>query len=111
MTWGEFFIIFGICAVTMLVCRVVPLFVLKGRDEFRVLFANPLGWAKTGPLASRAGRGALLRDRAAVADRLLAGAAAALRLDQGRSFGSAGLPLHHAREDVVHPDDPLADCE
>ena len=32
MTWGEFFIIFGICAVTMLVCRVVPLFVLKGRD-------------------------------------------------------------------------------
>ena len=32
MTWGQFFIIFGICAVTMLVCRVVPLFVLKGRN-------------------------------------------------------------------------------
>ena len=32
MTWGEFFIIFGICAVIMLICRVVPLFVLKGRD-------------------------------------------------------------------------------
>ncbi|MBR2789461.1 MAG: AzlD domain-containing protein [Eggerthellaceae bacterium] len=32
MTWGSFFIIFGICAVTMLVCRVLPLFVLKGRD-------------------------------------------------------------------------------
>lgn len=32
MTWGEFFIVFAICAATMLVCRVVPLFVLKGRS-------------------------------------------------------------------------------
>lgn len=32
MTWGEFLIVFAICAVTMLVCRVVPLFVLQGRD-------------------------------------------------------------------------------
>ena len=31
------------------------LFVLKDRDEFRVLFADPLGWARTGPLASRVG--------------------------------------------------------
>lgn len=31
MTWGEFFIVFACCAVTMLICRVVPLFVLKGR--------------------------------------------------------------------------------
>lgn len=31
MTWNAFFIIFGICAVTMLVCRVVPLMALKGR--------------------------------------------------------------------------------
>ena len=29
--WTQFFIIFGICAVTMLACRVLPLFLLKGR--------------------------------------------------------------------------------
>ena len=32
MTWGEFLIIFAICVVTMLVCRVLPLFILKGRE-------------------------------------------------------------------------------
>ena len=32
MTWGEFLVIFGICAVTILVCRVAPLFALKGRE-------------------------------------------------------------------------------
>lgn len=32
ISWTEFWIIFGACAVTMLVCRVLPLLVLKGRQ-------------------------------------------------------------------------------
>ena len=32
MSWGEFAIILVCCAVTILACRVVPLFVLKGRE-------------------------------------------------------------------------------
>lgn len=32
ITWGQFFIIFAICAITILICRVVPLFALKGRE-------------------------------------------------------------------------------
>ena len=32
MSWEEFWIIFGCCAVTMLICRVAPLFLLKGRE-------------------------------------------------------------------------------
>ncbi len=32
MSWDEFWIIFAVCAVTILLCRVVPLFVLKGRE-------------------------------------------------------------------------------
>lgn len=32
ITWSQFLIIFGCCAVTMLACRVLPLFVLKGRQ-------------------------------------------------------------------------------
>lgn len=32
ITWTEFFIIFGFCAVMMLACRVLPLFLLKGRE-------------------------------------------------------------------------------
>lgn len=32
MSWQEFWIILGCCGVTMLVCRVVPLFLLKGRE-------------------------------------------------------------------------------
>ena len=32
ITWTGFWIIFGICAVTMLACRVLPLFLLKGRE-------------------------------------------------------------------------------
>lgn len=31
MTWGSFAIVFLCCLVTMLICRVAPLFVLKGR--------------------------------------------------------------------------------
>lgn len=31
ITWTEFFIVFGTCALTMLACRVLPLFMLKGR--------------------------------------------------------------------------------
>lgn len=31
ISWTNFFIIFLCCAATMLVCRVAPLFVLKGR--------------------------------------------------------------------------------
>ena len=32
ITWTQFLIIFILCSVTMLVCRVVPLFALKGRQ-------------------------------------------------------------------------------
>ena len=32
MGWGDFFIVLVCCSVTMLVCRVVPLFVLKGKE-------------------------------------------------------------------------------
>lgn len=30
--WGQFFIVFGCCVVTMLACRVIPLFLLKGKE-------------------------------------------------------------------------------
>lgn len=32
MSWSDFFIVFACCAVTMLICRVVPLFALRGRE-------------------------------------------------------------------------------
>ena len=32
MSWGDFLSVFGCCAVTMLACRVIPLFALKGRS-------------------------------------------------------------------------------
>ena len=32
ISWTGFWIVFGVCALTMLACRVLPLFVLKGRD-------------------------------------------------------------------------------
>ena len=30
--WGQFWIIFVLCVITMLACRVLPLFLLKGRE-------------------------------------------------------------------------------
>ena len=32
ISWGDFWIIFITCALTMLACRVLPLFLLKGRQ-------------------------------------------------------------------------------
>jgi len=32
ITWTGFWIVFGTCAITMLACRVLPLFMLKGRE-------------------------------------------------------------------------------
>jgi len=32
MSWGSFLIIVGLCMLTILASRVIPLFVLKGRD-------------------------------------------------------------------------------
>lgn len=32
MSWGDFLLIFISCSVTMLLCRVVPLFLLKGKE-------------------------------------------------------------------------------
>lgn len=32
MTWGSFSVVFLCCLVTMLICRVAPLFLLKGRS-------------------------------------------------------------------------------
>ena len=31
ISWGQFWIVFVACALTMLACRVLPLFLLKGR--------------------------------------------------------------------------------
>ena len=32
ITWTQFWIVFVVCALTMLACRVLPLFVLKGKQ-------------------------------------------------------------------------------
>ncbi len=32
MSWGDFWIILIACGITMLICRVAPLFLLKGRE-------------------------------------------------------------------------------
>ncbi len=32
ISWTGFWIVFGTCALTMLACRVLPLFLLKGRE-------------------------------------------------------------------------------
>ena len=32
ISWTGFWIVFGTCAITILACRVIPLFVLKGRE-------------------------------------------------------------------------------
>ncbi len=32
MTWGEYFIVLGVCMVTMLICRVLPMFILQGKE-------------------------------------------------------------------------------
>ncbi len=32
MSWTEFFVIFIVCAVTILACRTLPFFLLKGRE-------------------------------------------------------------------------------
>ena len=32
MSWDEFLIIFAVCALTMLACRVLPFFLLKGKE-------------------------------------------------------------------------------
>ena len=46
MDWTSFFIVFLACAITMLICRVVPVFALKGRElpanAVRALIANDL---------------------------------------------------------------------
>ena len=42
MSWEEFWIVFGLCAVTILACRVLPLFLLKGR-KLPESFSRALG--------------------------------------------------------------------
>lgn len=32
MSWGEFWVVLAVCGLTMLACRVLPLFLLKGRE-------------------------------------------------------------------------------
>lgn len=32
MSWQEFWVILGVCGATILACRVLPLFLLKGRE-------------------------------------------------------------------------------
>lgn len=43
MTWEEFWIVLFVCSITMLACRVLPLFVLKGR-ELPSLLSQALGF-------------------------------------------------------------------
>ena len=47
MSWSEFAFIGIACAVTILVCRVVPVFALRGRDL--------PGWLSQAPLLFQAG--------------------------------------------------------
>ena len=51
ITRGEFWIVFGVCAVTMLACRVLPLFVLKGR-ELPERLAEALGFIPSAAFAA-----------------------------------------------------------
>lgn len=53
VSWSAFLVVFACCAVTMLVCRVVPLFVLKGRNlpegvERALGFIPPAAFAALG---------------------------------------------------------------
>lgn len=43
MTWEEFWVVLIVCALTMLACRVLPLFMLKGR-ELPPLLSQALGF-------------------------------------------------------------------
>ena len=43
MTWSEFWIVLAACGVTMLACRVLPLFILKGR-ELPAMLKRALGF-------------------------------------------------------------------
>ena len=43
MSWEEFWVVLVVCALTMLVCRVLPLFLLKGR-ELPSMLSRALGF-------------------------------------------------------------------
>lgn len=43
MSWDEFWIVLIVCALTMLACRVLPLFLLKGR-ELPPMLSRALGF-------------------------------------------------------------------
>ena len=51
ITWTEFFIIFGLCAAMMLACRILPLFLLKGR-ELPKRVSEALGYIPTAAFAA-----------------------------------------------------------
>ena len=43
MSWEEFWVVLVVCALTMLACRVLPLFLLKGR-ELPSMLSRALGF-------------------------------------------------------------------
>ncbi len=43
MSWEEFWVVLVVCALTMLACRVLPLFLLKGR-ELPPMLSRALGF-------------------------------------------------------------------
>lgn len=54
MSWTEFFIIFACCALTILACRVIPLFLLKGK-EFPERVSDALGFIPPAAFAALIG--------------------------------------------------------
>lgn len=51
ITWSQFFIILIICMVTMLICRVAPMAVLRGR-QLPARFAEALGYIPSAAFAA-----------------------------------------------------------
>lgn len=51
MTWSEFWIVLAACGVTMLACRVLPLFLLKGR-ELPPMLKRALGFIPSAAFAA-----------------------------------------------------------
>ena len=51
VTWLQFWVVFGVCALTMLACRVLPLFILKGR-KLPVRVEEALGYIPSAAFAA-----------------------------------------------------------
>ncbi len=61
MTWSEFWIVLAACGVTMLACRVLPLFLLKGR-ELPPMLKRALGFIPPAAFAALVANDLFVRD-------------------------------------------------